>query len=100
MNSMVVLNEGSFPLGPSVKSALSAVALGILVWCIGCSEADSRSSQIQSKEKAIEPRIYVADWANQRIVRMNDMQGGGWTVCDQPAGGEPKFRFPVGICVD
>lgn len=37
----------------------------------------------------------MADWANHRIVRMSDMQGGGWTTLGEAG----EFRFPVGICV-
>jgi streptogramin lyase len=45
-----------------------------------------------------QPRIYVADWANHRIVRMSDMSGGGWITYGER--GDHPLRFPVGICVD
>jgi hypothetical protein len=41
------------------------------------------------------PRIYVADWMNHRVVRMDDMRGRDWTSL-----GQGQFRFPVGVCVD
>src|SRR5262245_27777311 len=40
-------------------------------------------------------RIYIADWANHRVVRMDDMTGAGWTAI-----GEGQFSYPVGVCVD
>src|SRR5262245_3994173 len=47
-----------------------------------------------------EPRIYVADWANHRLVRMNDMRGTGWTTLGDERGQEHALRFPVGACLD
>src|SRR5437867_4154659 len=47
------------------------------------------------------PKIYVADESNNRIVRMDDMTGTGWTVLGgPPAGSGPnQFNSPSGIFV-
>ena len=43
-------------------------------------------------------RIYVAD--GNRIVRMNDITGNGWTAFGSHGGGAGQFNFIVGIAVD
>src|SRR5438445_13715360 len=45
------------------------------------------------------PKIYVADESNNRIVRMDDMTGAGWTPFGVFGSGPNQFRFPVGIYV-
>src|SRR5436309_13226473 len=45
------------------------------------------------------PKIYVADESNNRIVRMDDMTGAGWTPFGTSGSGPNQFRFPVGIFV-
>src|SRR5207245_3850793 len=46
------------------------------------------------------PHIYVADWANHRIVRLDDMQGRNWTTFGEGNDRERQFHFPVAIVVD
>jgi sugar lactone lactonase YvrE len=43
-------------------------------------------------------RIYVAD--GNRIVRMNDITGNGWTAFGSHGGGVGQFNYIVGIAVD
>src|SRR2546428_8107880 len=43
------------------------------------------------------PAIYVADASNNRIVRMDDMTGAGWTPFGTFGSGINQFRFPIGI---
>jgi streptogramin lyase len=45
-------------------------------------------------------RIYVADLKNNRIVRMNDMTGAGWTTLSISADGVNRFEDPRAIFVD
>src|SRR5438445_13759342 len=45
------------------------------------------------------PKIYVADESNNRIVRMDDMTGAGWTPFGVFGSGPNQFRFPSGIYV-
>src|SRR5437016_78499 len=45
------------------------------------------------------PKIYVADESNNRIVRMDDMTGAGWTPFGTSGSGPNQFRFPFGIFV-
>lgn len=45
-------------------------------------------------------RIYVADFGNSRIVRVNDMTGAGWTTVGKPGTGVNEFNGPAGIFVD
>src|SRR5437879_8503653 len=45
------------------------------------------------------PAIYVADESNNRIVRMDDMTGAGWTPFGTFGSGMNQFRFPSGIYV-
>src|SRR2546425_8139182 len=45
------------------------------------------------------PAIYVADESNNRIVRMDDMTGAGWTPFGTFGSGMNQFRFPSGIFV-
>src|SRR5262249_25655726 len=42
--------------------------------------------------------IYIADWGNHRLVRMDDMEGTNWITLG--SAGEGLFRFPVSVCVD
>ena len=41
------------------------------------------------------PRIYVADWSNHRVVRLDDMRGRNWMAL-----GEGRLHFPVGVGAD
>src|SRR5256885_9043438 len=45
------------------------------------------------------PAIYVADESNNRIVRMDDMTGAGWTPFGTFGSGMNQFKFPSGIYV-
>ena len=45
-------------------------------------------------------RIYVADTANHRIVRMDDMTGKNWIAFGTLGSGVNQFRSPQGIAVD
>src|SRR5438876_757690 len=45
------------------------------------------------------PKIYVADESNNRIVRMDDMTGAGWTPFGTSGSGMNQFSFPSGIFV-
>src|SRR3989441_6291482 len=45
------------------------------------------------------PAIYVADESNNRIVRMDDVTGAGWTPFGTFGSGMNQFRFPSGIYV-
>src|SRR5438552_17273246 len=45
------------------------------------------------------PKIYVADESNNRIVRMDDMTGAGWTEFGTSGSGPNQFRCPFGIFV-
>jgi DNA-binding beta-propeller fold protein YncE len=45
-------------------------------------------------------KIYVTDYANNRIVRMNDMTGAGWTTFGMFGSGANQFNGPWGIAVD
>ena len=45
-------------------------------------------------------QIYIADSHNDRIVRVNDMTGSGWTTLGTAGTGVNQFREPTGIFVD
>jgi sugar lactone lactonase YvrE len=45
-------------------------------------------------------RIYVADAAGNRIVRVNDMSGAGWTSYGSFGSGIGRFSGPAGIALD
>ena len=45
-------------------------------------------------------RIYVADWGNGRIVRLDDMGGAGWTTFGRLGSGVGQFMWPRGVFVD
>src|SRR5208337_3530842 len=45
-------------------------------------------------------RIYVADYGNSRIVRMDDMSGAQWTAFGAYGSGAGHFINPAGIAVD
>ena len=44
-------------------------------------------------------RIYVADWGNGRIVRLDDMGGAGWTTFGVEGWGDGQFIMPHGVFV-
>jgi streptogramin lyase len=43
--------------------------------------------------------IYVTDSLNNRVVRMNDMTGAGWTTIGTQGAGVKQFNTPAGLCV-
>src|SRR5947209_20201524 len=45
------------------------------------------------------PKIYVADASNNRIVRMDDMTGAGWTPFGTSGSGMNQSNGPFGIFV-
>jgi sugar lactone lactonase YvrE len=45
-------------------------------------------------------RIYIADTYNNRIVRMDDMNGTNWTAFGSQGSGTNQFWYPSGIAVD
>ena len=47
-----------------------------------------------------EGHIYVADSGNNRIVRVEDMSGSGWTVLGTEGSDINQFNDPVGVAVD
>ena len=42
----------------------------------------------------------MADTGNDRIIRMNDMNGAGWTALGREGNGPNKFDRPGGLFVD
>ncbi|HEX2952406.1 MAG TPA: hypothetical protein VHR47_00305 [Bacillota bacterium] len=46
------------------------------------------------------PKIYVADTGNNRIVRMDDMTGAGWTTFGTEGHGTSQFYHPDAVSVD
>jgi sugar lactone lactonase YvrE len=45
-------------------------------------------------------RIYVADYGNNRIVRLDDISGAGWTAFGRQGSGINQFAYPTGVAVD
>jgi len=45
-------------------------------------------------------RIYVADYGNNRIVRMDDLSGAGWTAFGKQGSGISQFNYPARVAVD
>jgi len=85
-----------------IRAGASLLVL-IAVVCsgIGCGDNVNAPTLVQAKSGTeTEPRIYVADWANHRIVRMNDMRGEGWITYEGNAGRNSGLHFPVGVCLD
>ena len=84
-------------ISSAMRRGLWMAVAGLAVLA-GCERRPTSAVRSAVETAAEEPRIYVADWANHRIVRMTDMQGNGWLTC---AGGvDQVFQFPVGICLD
>src|SRR5215471_3696206 len=46
------------------------------------------------------PEIYVTDFNNNRIVRMDDMTGAGWVALGSLGPGANQLHEPTGIAVD
>jgi hypothetical protein len=44
-------------------------------------------------------RIYVVDTGNNRVIRMNDISGAGWTEVGRYGSGDGELNNPTGICV-
>src|SRR5215831_11890891 len=82
----------------SMPGALRLVVLAGLAAVLTCSGCGGKRPGADAADPA--PRIYVADWANHRIVRMDDMRGRNWTALGEKGHGERQFQFPVGIFVD
>jgi sugar lactone lactonase YvrE len=45
-------------------------------------------------------RIYVADYGNNRVVRMDDISGAGWTALGKQGGGSGQFNYPARVALD
>jgi sugar lactone lactonase YvrE len=45
-------------------------------------------------------RLYVADYGNSRVVRMDGIGGKGWVAFGTPGGGAHQLMRPAGIAVD
>jgi streptogramin lyase len=45
-------------------------------------------------------RIYTADWANSQIVRMDNLDGAGWTAFGSPGSSRNQFSSPSSIFID
>ena len=76
-------------------AALAAAAIG------GCEQrTGSTIKKAPEAGAAQEPRIFVADWANHRLVRISDMRGKGWTTLGDGGAAEHRLHLPVGICLD
>lgn len=74
---------------------LTGVAVALAAAFGGC-QGEPRSPDRPAGEG---PRyIFIADWANNRVVRMDDMAGTGWTTLS--AVGGRHLRFPVGVWAD
>src|SRR5262245_25642464 len=76
----------------SLQICTGALALGTALAALFAWTQIRRSS---SAPVASTERIYVADWANHRVVRMDDMTGAGWISI-----GERGLFYPVGVCLD
>jgi DNA-binding beta-propeller fold protein YncE len=74
------------------------VGLGLLVASSlsGC----WRTRAVPGAQGQSPPPIYIADWANHRIVRMDDMDGSNWMTLGSEGSGVGTFSYPVGVCVD
>src|SRR6478752_1653559 len=70
----------------------------VVTLCAGC-EPGAQQTALPSTIHG-QPQIYVADWANHRLVCMDDMRGGGWATCGDGRRTQQAFHFPVGICLD
>ncbi len=45
-------------------------------------------------------RIYVAEWANSQIVRIDNLDGAGWTAFGSYGSGRGQFSSPSSIFID
>jgi DNA-binding beta-propeller fold protein YncE len=75
------------------KRFLATVGLLILLLGLGLSYSDALS-------KSGPQHIYVTDTVNNRIVRMDDMNGTNWTTFGTSGDGTNQFMHPEGIFVD
>ncbi len=53
-----------------------------------------------SQAPASGPRIFIADSDSNRLVRIDDMTGAGWTTLGSRGAGTNQFFTPDGIFVD
>ncbi|HUJ79247.1 MAG TPA: NHL repeat-containing protein [Nitrospiria bacterium] len=84
----------------TVMVRLSAGLLGAaLLW--SCSSSNSGSLNIPVGI-AIDSngKIYIADFGNNRIIRMDNMNGDNWITYDAANSGQGQFSGPWGIAVD
>lgn len=45
-------------------------------------------------------RIYFSDWGNNRIIRIDDITGAGWTTYGTSGSGVGQFSRPLGLALD
>lgn len=76
---------------------LGAMCLTVPIGVIGGS-AQTPPAPVTSSPPS--PQIYVTDFTNDRVVRMNDMTGAGWTTVGAQGDGTNQFHEPTGIFVD
>src|SRR5205807_5421751 len=59
---------------------LSSIGSLVCLITLGCTRGSAPGTRLPRAGVDESPRIYVADWANHRLVRMHDMQGVNWTT--------------------
>ena len=62
--------------------------------------AQKTSDTARTSRTSAALQILVADWANHRVVRMDDMQGNNWTIFGYESANNPQFEFPISIGMD
>jgi hypothetical protein len=84
---------------------LTALLSGLGAWASWGSDAPSSPTTttvgppLDRRSDDPAPQIYVTDSGNNRIVRIDDMAGSGWTVFGTFSSGAYEFTFPKGIFV-
>ncbi|HZN36257.1 MAG TPA: NHL repeat-containing protein [Pirellulaceae bacterium] len=87
--------------GGSCTCELSAAwraACCTLLLAGGCRPNHAGSTAPPPTVAARQPQIFIADWANHRVVRVTGLHGEDWTTCGES--GPVDLRYPVGICLD
>jgi DNA-binding beta-propeller fold protein YncE len=74
-----------------------AVQIGMLS---GSAQTPQPASPATNSSSPAAPQIYVSDTDNDRIVRMDDMTGAGWTALGSRGKGTNQFHRPTAIFVD
>jgi predicted glycoside hydrolase/deacetylase ChbG (UPF0249 family)/DNA-binding beta-propeller fold protein YncE len=71
-----------------------------LVFLAGCGSGGGKSKKEATTGSESPKGVFFTDWRRDRLVRVDDMTGGGWESLGGSGSGEKEFTRPAGLAFD